>query len=97
MDNIEKMIFQECIGSNMEFFGSVNTDNGIKIELVDYLDKTTDFESDVSCLWEEVRKNLDKNLGCALRYSKKSAMNSLTGETEEIYCCYIEIFYLKKE
>lgn len=93
---IEDFIQNKCLGSNMEFFESIDLYEdeyiGIEICLVDYLNKGADFESDIECLLMDLDENLDANIFFSHSFEEYIDIDDFTGDEFETYSCFIKIY-----
>lgn len=100
ISQIEVLVAQLVMGTNMELYGTTNIDEeeyyGIELDLFDYLDKVTDFESDVEGLMQDLEEILDANIFISdPRYTDIFSICDLDGKEYPNYHAFIQIVKLK--
>lgn len=99
MTQIEYLIMDLVKGTNIELFGVSNIGKkeyaGIELDLFDYLDKITDFESDVEDLIKELEERLPANIFVSnADYSEKTSINDIDGLEYPDYHAFVQIVEL---
>ena len=99
MTQIEYLIIDLIKGTNMELFGVSDIGKkeyaGIELDLFDYLDKITDFESDVEALIKELEERLPANMFISdAEYSEKTSINDIDGLEYPDYHAFVQIVEL---
>ena len=99
IDEIENYIYNECFGTNMEYYEAMDIadddiEYGIEINLFDYLNKITDFESDVEALLSEIDKKLDEDYLFTHHYEEFNDVDE-EGYKFSQYHCFIKIYKKK--
>lgn len=99
MTQIEYLVMDLVKGTNMELFGVSNIGkeeyDGIELDFFDYLDKITDFKSDVEALIKELEERLPANMFISdAEYSEKTSINDIDGLEYPDYHAFVQIVEL---
>lgn len=99
MTQIEYLVMDLVKGTNMELFGVSDIGKreyaGIELDLFDYLNKITDFESDVEALIKELEERLPANIVVSnADYSEKTSINDIDGLEYPDYHAFVQIVEL---
>lgn len=99
MIQVEYLVMDLVRGTNIELFGVSDIGKkeyaGIELDLFDYLDKITDFESDVKTLIKELEERLPANMFISdADYSEKTSINDIDGLEYPDYHAFVQIVEL---
>lgn len=90
------LVYKLTSGTNIEVYDIsdlvVGNNRGLKFDLFDYLDKGTDFESDVEGLLAELDRELEKDFLFSHNYSAEEEICDIDGELYPDYHCYLRVY-----
>ena len=95
-DTIINVMYELTSGSNIEIYGwqeyIMGVYRGLKFDLFDYLNKVTDFESDIESLLVELRQQLGQDFIFSHNYSPEMEICDIDGRYYPDYHCYLKIY-----
>ena len=95
-DMLTEIVYQLTNGTNIEVYDiseiKIGERCGLKFDLLDYLNKITDFESDVENLLMELDEILKKKYLFSHHYSPEMEICDIDGELYPDYHCYLRIY-----
>ena len=95
-DMLTEIVYQLTSGTNIEIFDiskiKIGEKHGLKFDLFDYLNKVTDFESDIEDLLMELDEILEKKYLFSHNYSPEMEICDIDGELYPDYHCYLRIY-----
>lgn len=95
-DMLTEIVYQLTNGTNIEVYDiseiKIGERCGLKFDLFDYLNKITDFESDVENLLMELDEILKKKYLFSHHYSPEMEICDIDGELYPDYHCYLRIY-----
>ena len=95
-DMLTEIVYQLTSGTNIEVYDiskiKIGEKCGLRFDLFDYLNKVTDFESDVETLLMELDEILEKKYLFSHNYSPETEICDLDGELYPDYHCCLRIY-----
>lgn len=96
MNKILDLVNELTRGTNIEVYDvseiKIGERYGLRFDLFDYLNKVTDFESDIEGLLVELDETLNKNYLFSHNYSPEMEICDIDGELYPDYHCYLKIY-----
>lgn len=95
-DMLTEIVHQLTSETNIEVYDiskiKIGEKCGLRFDLFDYLNKVTDFESDVEALLMELDEILEKKYSFSHNYSPETEICDIDGELYPDYHCCLRIY-----
>lgn len=96
MNKILDLVDELTRGTNIKVYDvseiKIGERYGLRFDLFDYLNKVTDFESDIEGLLAELDEILEKKYLFSHHYSPEMEICDIDGELYPDYHCYLRIY-----